>query len=33
MIHGMRRTGTRFGCVSIGGGGGIGTAAVLELCD
>jgi len=33
MVHGMRRRGVRYGCCSIGGGGGIGTAAVLELCE
>ncbi|MFO1304509.1 MAG: thiolase family protein [Burkholderiales bacterium] len=32
MIHGMRRTGTRYGCATIGAGGGMGVAAVLELC-
>jgi acetyl-CoA C-acetyltransferase len=31
MVHGMRRTGARYGCCTIGGGGGIATAAVLEL--
>jgi acetyl-CoA C-acetyltransferase len=31
MTHAMRRTGTRFGVATIGGGGGIGTAALLEL--
>ena len=33
MMHAMRRTGTRFGVATIGGGGGIGTAALLELID
>lgn len=33
MMYGMRRTGTRFGVASIGGGGGIGTAVALELCE
>jgi acetyl-CoA C-acetyltransferase len=33
MVHGMRREGVRYGCCTIGGGGGIATAAVLELCD
>ena len=33
MMHGMRRAGTRFGVSTIGGGGGIGTAAVLELSE
>jgi acetyl-CoA C-acetyltransferase len=32
MMHGMRRTGTRYGCATIGAGGGMGVAAVLELC-
>jgi acetyl-CoA acetyltransferase family protein len=31
MVHGMRREGIRYGCCTIGGGGGIATAAVLEL--
>ncbi|MCC7040466.1 MAG: thiolase family protein [Burkholderiales bacterium] len=31
MMYAMQRTGTRFGVATIGGGGGIGTAAVLEL--
>lgn len=33
MMYAMRRTGTRFGVASIGGGGGIGTATLIELCD
>lgn len=33
MMYAMRRTGTRIGVSSIGGGGGIGTAAVLELSE
>jgi acetyl-CoA C-acetyltransferase len=33
MVHGMRREGVRYGCCTIGGGGGIATAAVLELCE
>lgn len=33
MMHAMRRTGTRFGVTTIGGGGGIGTATMLELCE
>jgi acetyl-CoA C-acetyltransferase len=33
MVHGMRRQGVRYGCCSIGGGGGIGTATVIELCE
>lgn len=33
MMHAMRRTGTRFGVATIGGGGGIGTAVLLELID
>ncbi len=33
MMHAMRRTGTRFGVSSIGGGGGIGTASILELSE
>lgn len=33
MMYAMRRTGTRFGVATIGGGGGIGTAALIELCD
>ena len=32
MMHGMRRTGTRYGLATIGSGGGIGVAAVLESC-
>ncbi|MCL4798630.1 MAG: thiolase family protein [Burkholderiales bacterium] len=32
MVHAMRREGIRYGCCTIGGGGGIATAAVLELC-
>lgn len=31
MVHAMRREGVRYGCCTIGGGGGIATAAVLEL--
>lgn len=33
LVHGMRRQGVHYGCCAIGGGGGIGTAAVLQLCD
>jgi len=33
MVHAMRREGIRYGCCTIGGGGGIATAAVLELAD
>lgn len=33
MMHAMRRTGTRFGVTTIGGGGGIGTATLIELCE
>lgn len=33
LMHAMRRTGTRFGVTTIGGGGGFGTAALLELCE
>jgi acetyl-CoA C-acetyltransferase len=33
MVHGMRREGVRYGCCTIGGGGGIATAAVLELFE
>jgi len=33
MMHAMRRTGIRYGVATIGGGGGIGTAAVLELAS
>jgi len=33
MMHGMRRNDARFGVASIGGGGGIGTATVVELCS
>ncbi len=32
MMHAMRRADVRFGVATIGGGGGIGTAAVIELC-
>ncbi len=32
MLHAMKREGVRYGCATIGGGGGIGTAAVIELC-
>ncbi len=32
MVHAMRREGIRYGCCTIGGGGGIATAAVLERC-
>ena len=33
MMHAMRREGVRYGMATIGAGGGIGVAAVLELCD
>ncbi|MCG6876253.1 MAG: thiolase family protein [Betaproteobacteria bacterium] len=33
MVHAMRRKGIRYGCCTIGGGGGIATAAVLELAN
>lgn len=33
MMHAMRRTGTQFGVATIGGGGGIGTATVIEACE
>lgn len=33
MMHAMRRTGTRFGVTTVGGGGGFGTATLLELCE
>ncbi len=33
LVHAMRRHGIRYGCCAIGGGGGIGSAAVLELCE
>lgn len=33
LLHAMRRQGVPLGLASIGGGGGIGTAIVLELCD
>jgi len=33
MVHAMRREGIRYGCCTIGGGGGIATAAVLELAN
>lgn len=33
MMHAMRRTGTKYGVATIGGGGGIGTATAIELCE
>jgi acetyl-CoA C-acetyltransferase len=33
MMYAMRRTGTRFGVTTIGGGGGFGTATMIELCE
>jgi acetyl-CoA C-acetyltransferase len=33
MMYGMRRTGARYGVATIGSGGGIGVAAVIERCD
>ncbi len=33
MVHGMRRTGARYGMATIGAGGGMGVAAVVELCE
>jgi len=33
LVHAMRRAGIRYGCCTIGGGGGIATAAVLELAN
>jgi acetyl-CoA C-acetyltransferase len=33
LVHAMQRDGVRYGCATIGGGGGIGTAAVIELCE
>lgn len=33
MMHAMRRTGAKYGVATIGGGGGIGTAMAIELCE
>ena len=33
MLYAMRRTGTRYGMATIGAGGGMGVAALVELCD
>ncbi|CAG0983798.1 acetyl-CoA C-acetyltransferase [Burkholderiales bacterium] len=33
MIHAMRRTGARYGVATIGAGGGMGVAALVELCE
>ena len=33
MMHAMRRTGTKYGVATIGGGGGIGTAVAIELFE
>jgi acetyl-CoA acetyltransferase len=33
MVHAMRRTGARYGMATIGAGGGMGVAAVVELCE
>ena len=33
MVHAMRRIGTRYGTATIGAGGGMGVAAIVELCE
>lgn len=33
MVHAMRRTGAHYGMATIGAGGGMGVAAVVELCE
>ena len=33
MMHAMRRIGVKYGVATVGGGGGIGTATAIELCD
>lgn len=33
LIHGMQRQGLQYGCATIGGGGGIATAVIVELCE